>query len=53
MKVPFLLRMPEDLKVWCEEYAMTKGVTLTGFIVEILQTYRDSVLKEEKLCKKI
>lgn len=48
MKTTFLLRLTEDLKQWCDDTAKNLGVTTTGLIIYILQTYRETYNKENK-----
>ena len=39
MKVPLLLRMPEEIKAQLVDDAKLKGMTLTGLILSILNIY--------------
>lgn len=45
MKETFLLRMPKGLKEYLEEDAKTKGLTLTGLLLSILNEYKKQTQK--------
>ncbi|WP_288864274.1 hypothetical protein [uncultured Megasphaera sp.] len=47
MKVPLLLRMPEEIKAQLVDDAKLKGMTLTGLILSILNIY----LAQQNKCK--
>ena len=36
MKIPVLIRMPEELKERLQEAAVAKGMTLTGLVLNVL-----------------
>lgn len=36
MKIPVLIRMPEELKERLQEVATAKGMTLTGLVLNVL-----------------
>lgn len=40
MKDNFLLRIPKELKLWLENDAKKRGLTLTGLISAILSEYK-------------
>lgn len=40
MKETFLLRMPTEIKEWLTNEANKKGLTLTGFLLAIIDEYK-------------
>lgn len=47
MKIPVLIRMPEDLKEQLQETATKKGMTLTGLVLHILWDWLKTEMTDE------